>query len=105
MTNSCVGELTQFIVRERSKDIDSGEAVGDLVTGRDGTRGFAALDVQRAGGKCEGDSAAPERVPNPLPHERVGVVIFRVVVQPVLDFPIDRRITEAAYSHNRFDLV
>src|SRR5256885_1790278 len=49
----------------------------------------------------EGQPVATEGVPDALAYERVGVVVARVVGEPVFHFVLDRRVAEVAYAYDR----
>ena len=101
MTHRAGGQFLHLFGRERSKNINGRKALDDvLLRTRDERRGRLALKMQRTRGKCEGDVRAPQSVPNQLPNQRVGVVVLRIVVWPVLAFPVDRAIAETANSYD-----
>src|SRR5262249_3299743 len=61
--------------------------------------------MQRACGKSKSHTGAPQRVPDQLPDERVRVVVFRIILEPVFNFPVDRRLAEVTDAHDRSDLL
>ena len=64
---------------------------------------MATLDVKRAGGESEVQSRAAERVPDSLADQRIGVVVFGVVLEPILHFVIDAvvaKVSDADYRRN-----
>jgi len=42
-----------------------------------------------------------ERIPDPLPYKRIGVIVFRIVVEPVFYFPFKAVVSEPANSDDR----
>ena len=61
--------------------------------------------MKRAGGEGEIQSRAAERVPDSLPDERIRIVIFGVVVEPVLHFVVDAVVAQISDADYRRDLL
>ena len=54
-----------------------------------------------ARGKRERQAAPPECVPHSLTNKCIRIVIFGVVLQPVFDFPFNRKLAEIPDSYDR----
>src|SRR2546421_2266579 len=96
------GQRVQLVRRERREDVHVGQKLGKGLS----SAPFAVLPggllhVDRAHGEAEVETVAAEGVPDALAHERVGVVVARVVREPVLDLPLDDAVAEVAYAHDR----
>src|SRR5687767_1032448 len=94
-----------FLIRKRCKNIYRGESFDDILarcTFLSSDR--ATLHMQRACRKCELNSGTFKGVPDTLTNQGVAIVILRIVLQPVLHFPINTAVSECSDSHNRRDL-
>src|ERR1041385_1784057 len=56
-------------------------------------------------GKRKFDLFALKRVPDTLPDESVGVVVFRIIFEPVFYFPFKAVVSEISYAYYRTDLI
>src|SRR5215216_7872016 len=61
--------------------------------------------MKRAGGEREVQAGTTERVPDSLANQRVCVVVFGVVLEPILHFVIHAVIAKISDAHYRRDLV
>src|SRR5581483_1233363 len=105
VASSCFGKLPQFIGGQRREDIYRRQSICNLILDGNRTNWNTLFEVKSSRRKCEGQSVATQRIPNSLPDERICVVVFRVVIQPIFDFPIDGRVSQASDANDGFDLV
>ena len=61
--------------------------------------------MERAGWKGEVQSRPAERVPNSLPYQRICVVVFGVIIEPVLHFVVDAVVAQVSDANNRRNLL
>src|SRR5437867_6346699 len=57
--------------------------------------------MNRARRKRERQAAAPQCVPHSLTNKCIRIVIFGVILQPVFDFPFNRKLAEIPDSYDR----
>src|SRR5215468_10197231 len=98
-------QLPQFVSGKRSEDIDRRQAIGDLIFRSDWQNGRLPFELNRSGRKSEAEAVSAQRIPNSLTNQRISVVIFRVVFEPILNFPFNCRLAKVSYAHYWSNLV
>src|SRR5215831_20544159 len=94
MAGGGFSQLPQLVRRQRGEDINCRKTVAYLIFGSNRARRHGAFEIDRARWEREGQATAAQCVPDALANQSIGVVILRVIIQPVFYFPIDGRIAE-----------
>ena len=83
-----------------ARPVDQTVLAGSTVTSTFFSSLFA-LNQKSPGWVGEIQASTTKRIPDSLSHQRIGVIVFSVIVQPILAFIIDSTVGEVSNTHDR----